>query len=226
MFGPFVTSIVAFSFAGKPAGRSYRWATLLTSKNANRRSQTSLLLSYDCAELASLDSNCPLAIPRRFLQRAYFLECEPEASFLLSKVSYSYILILVALLLTLRLFPGSSLSADLRTWRHFSLRIQESPTTLQLRSVDFNQSLEPVRTVPDLHRGLQLRRQARSSFISLGHSLDVRKCESEITNILITILRPCRARVFGFKLFFGHSAPLPAAGLFPRMRARSIVFIV
>ena len=126
LFGSFTTSIVAFSFAGKPAGRSYRWATLLTSKNANRRSQTSLLLSYDCAELASLDSNCSLAILRRFLQRAYFLECEPEASFLLSKVSYSYILILVALLLTLRLFPGSSLSADLRTSRHFTLLVQES----------------------------------------------------------------------------------------------------
>ena len=136
---------------------------------------------------------------------------------LLSHVSYPCISILVVLSLILVLFPGSSLSVDLRTRRHFTLLVQESLVTLQLRSVDFNQSLEPVRTVRDLHRSLRLRLQARSSLISLGQSLEVRQHGLEMTDVFITIMRLCVARFSGFKLSFGHSVPLPAAGLFLQM---------
>src|SRR5271170_3595214 len=47
---------------------------------------------------------------------------------LLSQVSYPCISILVVLSLILVSFPGSSLSADLRTWLHFTLLTQKSPT--------------------------------------------------------------------------------------------------
>jgi hypothetical protein len=154
LFGPFVTSIMPSSLAGKPGRRSYRRLTLSMTGNANWRSLTCSLLCFDCVEIASADSNRPLTILRRFLQPAYFFECDAEASFLLSQVSYSYILILVGLSLTLRLAPGSSLSRGLRTWSDFLMLIQKSPVIYQLRSVDSNQPNELVRSIRDLHRAL------------------------------------------------------------------------
>jgi hypothetical protein len=42
--------------------------------NANWRSLTCLLLCFDCVEIASVDSNRPSTILRRFLQPAYFFQ--------------------------------------------------------------------------------------------------------------------------------------------------------
>jgi hypothetical protein len=224
LFGPFVTSIMPSSLAGKPGRRSYRRPTLSMTGNANWRSLTCSLLCFDYVEIASADSNRPLTILRRFLQPAYFFECDAEASFFLSQVSYSYILILVGLSLTLRLAPGSSLSRGLRTWSDFLMLIQKSPVIYQLRSVDSNQPNELVWIIRDLHRTLQLCRQARPSLISLGHSLDIRQRELEVANVFITMFRLRGDRICGFKSSFDDSAPLPPAGLFLRMRRRSIVF--
>jgi hypothetical protein len=94
---------------------------LSTYGNANRRSRTSLLLSFDHAELALLDPSCSLAILCRLPWRAYFLEWDAQASFFLSKVSHAYILTLVELSMTLRLIPGSSHSVDFQTWPHVAL---------------------------------------------------------------------------------------------------------
>jgi hypothetical protein len=165
-------------------------------------------------ETASPDSNCPLTILRRFPQPAYFFKYDAEASFLLSQVSYLCILTSVGLSLTVVLSPGSSLSTGSGTWPGFSLLIQESPVIHQLHSLDLNQCLHPVQTLGDLQSTLQPHRQARSSPMSLGHSFDVRQRELEIVNMFITTLLLCGDRISGFKLSFGHSAPLPASGLF------------
>jgi hypothetical protein len=128
-FMSFAICIVPSNLAGKPADRSYRWVTLSTSSDANRRSRTCLLLCYDCVDPASADLNRPLTILRRFLQPAYFFEYDAGALFLLSQVSYSYILILVGPSLMLRLAPGLSLSTASTTCPLFSLLTQESPAT-------------------------------------------------------------------------------------------------
>jgi hypothetical protein len=116
-----VTSIVPFNFVGKPAHRSYRWATLSTSGNANWRSRTSLLRCCDYVETACLDLSHPSTILRRFPQPAYFFKYDATASFLLSQVSYLWISTLVGPSLTPGLLPGPSLQTDSRTWPLFSL---------------------------------------------------------------------------------------------------------
>lgn len=134
------------------------------------------------------DSKRSLMIVRSYFQPTRILECDAEASFLLPQVSYPCIFILVRLSLILVLFPGSSLSTDPRTSRHFTLLTQESPAICQLPSVDLNQSFGPVRTIGYLQSPPNF---AGSSLISLGHPLEVRQHESEMDYVFITIMRLC-----------------------------------
>jgi hypothetical protein len=133
---------------------------------------------------------------------------------------------LIILSLTLRFLPGLSLSTHSRTEPLFSQLTQESPVIHELHSVDSNQPSELVRTIRDLHHTLQPRRQARPSLISPAHSFDDQQRGLEVSNVFITMFRPRGDRICGFKSFFDDSAPLPATGLFPRIRCRSIVFMI
>jgi hypothetical protein len=132
-------------------------------------------------ELAYLYSSFSLEILRPFRSRPISSNATQKGPFLKSQVSYPYAMTFLGFSLTLK---GTLLSANSRTWPPFPPFLQEWPVTCQTPSDDSYQTPKLVRTVRNLYHTLR-------HCISLGHSLDIRKCESKINNVFITIVRLC-----------------------------------